>query len=78
MNRRILPLLAALFVAAPALLPAQTTDAERAERDRDRARAREERDRARQERDRIRKQFEQPASLDTVVAFDARGTVTVN
>lgn len=77
MTRRLFPLFAALVLAAPAL-QAQTTDAERMERDRMRQRAREERDRAREERDRIRRQFDQPASLDTVVAFDATGAVDVS
>ena len=77
MIRRLFPLLAVLVLAAPAL-HAQTTEADRAERDRMRQRAREDRDRAREERDRIRRQLEQPASLDTVVPFDAKGDVEVS
>ena len=107
MSRFIVPLLAALALAAPAPGAAQSTaereqdrvererererdrrerereqEEARREREREQAEARAERARDRAERDRDReeerREREIASALDTTVAFDARGTVTVS
>lgn len=74
MYRHLVIAAAALALAVPAALAAQTQtdrDRERAERARERAEALAERARERQERDAA-------GALDTVVTFDARGSVSVS
>lgn len=91
MHRHIVLAVAALALAAPHSARTQTTseqERERIERERERAREAREREREREQdrrereqeqRDRDRERArERAASLDTTVAFDARGTVTVS
>lgn len=92
MHRHRVVFAALLVLAAPATLVAQTQsdrDRERIERERERAqdardRAQEKADAARdreeerRERDRERRERDTAGSLDTVVAFDAHGQVTVS
>lgn len=84
MQRPLVVLIAALALAFPAAAAAQSSEArerareqaqERAERARERAQERAERDR---ERAMERSERERAGSLDTVVTFDARGTLSVN
>jgi DUF4097 and DUF4098 domain-containing protein YvlB len=87
MYRHIVIAAAVIALVAPASGSAQTTaedrERERAriEREREREQARRDREQARLERDREREQERRArdaaGSLDTTVAFDARGTVTV-
>jgi DUF4097 and DUF4098 domain-containing protein YvlB len=92
MYRNIVLLSAALALAVPASGSAQTA-AERAqerieraresqeraaERARERAELRRDRDAERRDRDAERRERERAGSLDTTVAFDARGTFTVS
>jgi DUF4097 and DUF4098 domain-containing protein YvlB len=91
MHRHIVLVLAAAALAAPAAGSAQsTTDRERERIERERERAQEARDRAREreqerrdreqerrDQERERRERESAGSLDTTVAFDARGTLTV-
>lgn len=85
MHRPFLLFVAALTLAAPAPASAQSTE----ERDRERERQRIERDRLQRERDierdrtraqrdRQRELDRRAGTLDTTVAFDAKGTVSVN
>jgi DUF4097 and DUF4098 domain-containing protein YvlB len=88
MYRHIVIAAAVIALVAPASGSAQTTaedrERERAriEREREREQARRDREQARLERDREREQERRArdaaGSLDTTVAFDARGTVTVS
>lgn len=79
MNRTIALFFAALLFAVPASGSAQTTS-EDAKRQLEQAReqARAARDRVREQLARERQIRDAAGSLDTVVAFDARGTVIVN
>ncbi len=81
MHRQTVALIAALALTLPAAASAQgVSERERARIERERYQA--ERDRARAERDRFReeqrREREAASALDTTVAFDARGTVTVS
>ena len=66
-------LLFTLLLALPLTTQAQSSS----DREQRRREAREARDRAREQRDRDRDEQRRSASLDTVVTFDARGTVSV-
>jgi DUF4097 and DUF4098 domain-containing protein YvlB len=89
MHRHIVLVLASLALAIPAQGWAQSSTAERdrereqarAERDQQRAEQERDRDQARAERDRDRERERRDrdaaGALDTTVAFDARGSVTV-
>lgn len=87
MHRHIVLVLASLALAIPAPGSAQTSSADRereqARVERDRARAEQQRDReqerAQRDRDRERERRERDAAgaLDTTVAFDARGSISV-
>jgi DUF4097 and DUF4098 domain-containing protein YvlB len=76
-HRHIVLAFAALALAAPASSSAQATAAER-ERDRiEREQERRDREQERRQRERERRERESAGSLDTSVAFDARGTISV-
>ena len=79
MKRSIALLVAAVLLAAPAPGSAQTSSQD-VERAREQARAAREKakEQLRQQREREREMRDAAGSLDTVVAFDARGTVIVN
>lgn len=93
MHRYLVLAVAALALAAPAPGSAQSTAAERERLARERERQQEQRDREREQERRDREQErgdraraheqerrdrDRAGSLDTVVAFEARGTVSVN
>lgn len=87
MNRHFVIIATIAALAAPALAPAQTQSSTERERDRERERIERQREREeemraraleRQDRDRDRRERDAAGSLDTVVTFDARGTVSVS
>jgi DUF4097 and DUF4098 domain-containing protein YvlB len=93
MHRHLVVAAAVLVLAAPAPGSAQTSTStstaearerarERIERDREREQARRDREQERRERDRERERERRArdaaGALDTTVAFDARGTITVS
>jgi DUF4097 and DUF4098 domain-containing protein YvlB len=93
MYRKFILFIAVLALAAPAPSPAQSSSAERAEREREKEQERREREReakeraaerarerAERDRERLREREERDkaGALDTVVVFDARGSVSVS
>ncbi|MDB4891391.1 MAG: hypothetical protein JWL61_3246 [Gemmatimonadetes bacterium] len=82
MYRKYLLLIAALALTAPAPSRAQSSSAERTEREREAKERAAERERERAERDRERQrereERDKAGALDTVVVFDARGSVSVS
>lgn len=81
MNRHLPFVFLALTLAVPVTATAQSQadrDRERIERARERAEEARDREQARLDRERERRERDSAGALDTVVAFDAHGAVTVN